>query len=116
MIILYIIYALGLGGSALDVIKSDVKTYVVDPTRANEIVIVLDKVEGIMSSYDIQIDEVHVEIERLNADYDSSYEQYNTVQESHDIVVELRNNILDQRFKMKVLMTREEWMAVFPSP
>ena len=115
MIILYFIYALGLGGSALDVIKDDVKTYVVDPARANEVVVVLDEVEGIMSGYEKQIDEIHVDIERLNADYDSSDEQYNAVQEKgHEIVVELRSRILEKRFKMKELMTREEWIAVFP--
>jgi len=117
MIILYFIYALGLGGSTLDVIKDDVKTYVVDPARANEVVVVLDEVEGIMSGYDKQIDEMHVEIERLNADYDSSDEQYDEVQEKgHDIVLDFRGRILDQRFKMKELMTREEWIAVFPPP
>ena len=117
MIILYLIYALGLGGSALEVIKNDVETYVVDSTRANEIVTILEEVEGIISSYDKQIDEMHVEIERLNADYDSSDEQYDEVQEKgHDIVLDFRGRILDQRFKMKELMTREEWIAVFPPP
>ena len=115
MVILYFIYALGFGGSTLDVIKDDVKTYVVDSTRANEIVIVLDEVEDIMASYYKKIDGIHVEIERMNAEYDSSDEQYSAVQEKgHDFVVELRSKILNQRFKMKELMTREEWLAVFP--
>ncbi len=117
MIALILMYVLGLGGSTIDVIKDDVKTYVVDSERANEIVIVLSEMEDVMANYYKQIDEIHEEVQQLNAEYDSSEDEYTAVAEKgHEIVLDVRSRVLDQRFKMKELMTHEEWAAVFPPP
>jgi predicted kinase len=115
MIVLYIIYALGLGGSALDEIKADLETYVVDQARTDQIVSHLEEVENIISSNGKQLKEIYAEVERLNANYDSTDEQYASVLEKgYKVTLDSRSRILDQRFKMKKLMTREEWEAVFP--
>jgi hypothetical protein len=117
MLILYFMYALGLGGSTLADIKGDLKTYVADSARADQIVSHLEEVESIISSDNKKIKEIHVEVERLNANYDSTDEQYAAVLEKgHKITLDSRNRILEQRFKMKKLMSHEEWVAVFPPP
>jgi uncharacterized coiled-coil DUF342 family protein len=90
-----------------------VETHVKDPEKAKQVNAVMGEIIAEMKASRAQSREYHRKLYELNAIYDAAPEEFTMVLD------ELNNNrmraaakILGLRFKMKTLITAEEWKAL----
>lgn len=116
MVIIAALTILFCGGNdtSFDTLKELISRHVMDTGRVDKINELIDEADKRIRECVNQLEELQEEIVELNRNYNSTPEQYDRVCTQVMKNVRLcREKVLDLRFKMKDLMTREEWEAVF---
>jgi hypothetical protein len=108
---------IGGGGLSIDDFKDNVKNTISDKERVEQINEVFDEMEDLMKAYVEELESVGQQIGDLNKDYDAPDSRLEDLLangiKSGNVS---RGKLLDLRFKMRDLMTEEEWKGVFAPP
>jgi hypothetical protein len=113
MIIIATLMLLFGGGNSLDMLADRVNVHVTDLKRANQITEIIVESENTVLNYENQAKEIGQKIVSLNADYSATDDQYYALMDQvYKNYEDAAREFLDNRFKIRSLMTREEWEAV----
>lgn len=90
--------------------KASVYDVVKDPQRAQQIVNEFEQVGLKMDAWKVYLGEYKDELEKLNADYDLSREEFRAFIDKYNTKRHaLKDELLASRFKIKELATKDEW-------
>jgi hypothetical protein len=104
----------GGGSASFDAVADQVKIHIADAQRSAQILALLEDAEETLKVYGEHVEDTGNALKALNADFETKESRYQAiVEEGFQRYNAAADKILDIRFKMKSLMTSDEWVAVF---
>jgi len=103
------------GQGFIDTIDAFVKAGISEPARQKAISANVEEIEDALEDFSDQLKGAGKQMIKLNNDHGSTREAFEHVLDGlNQQRSETQQNILEQRFKIKDRMTREEWRTAFP--
>jgi len=109
----------GMGGDGLSIddFKDRIKDTISDKARVEQINGILDEMEELAKDYDEELKSVGKRVSDYNKDYDApEYGLQAIFADGIESSNAARAKFLDRHFKMKDLMTEDEWNKIFAPP
>jgi predicted nucleic acid-binding Zn-ribbon protein len=102
------------GGARLDALEKAIKNHVEDSTRVERAQEIIEDVRAAIAAEKSQILDIRKDITALDERHDATVEEYRKqFDRLNRAWTELDQKLLDARFRLKQVLTREEWNAVF---
>jgi chromosome segregation ATPase len=102
------------GGARLDALEKAIKKHVDEPARVERAQEIISDVKEAITAKQSQIAEIRKDITALDERHDATLQEY---RKQYDLLdrawSELDRKMLDARFRLKQVLTREEWNAAF---
>jgi len=101
------------GGGFAEDMRDTVEDEIEDPDKKAEMLVLVDQMAKDVEEMDRVVQKLYADINRLNDNYNASPEEFRKViAEFEASRKEVRDRIVDNRFKMRDLSTPEEWKGI----
>jgi hypothetical protein len=93
--------------------RTAIDKYVEDETRADELLDLLEEVEGVLAEYNSGFEDLVQDFREAYTDYGSTREELESLMEDIKASTrETRSRVLDLHFRMRDLTTEDEWKKI----